>query len=203
MSVTYWFILLFASFTNFTCVIAGEQGVPNTGSTNDIFKQFRWQPSSEAKSNIASAVEPQFNWDLYKAQTDYDLFSYEHVKRVLLWQFTSSVIIFWMVLFIVFIGLVFSGIQFYFAFATLPSKKRSSKKAFSEAGTEHAATNLETEVDASIDGLKVKSPVLGVVILVLSIVFFYLYLKTVYPITFIDANQTRAVATPASGNGSE
>ena len=41
------------------------------------------------------------------------------------------------------------------------------------------------EVDVSLDGVKVRSQFLGVVTLALSLAFFYLYLKTVYPIVEI------------------
>jgi hypothetical protein len=39
-----------------------------------------------------------------------------------------------------------------------------------------------TEIEATLQGLKISSPVLGVIILALSFFFFYLYLKYVYPI---------------------
>jgi hypothetical protein len=40
-------------------------------------------------------------------------------------------------------------------------------------------------LDLSTAGLKVSSPVLGVIILVISLAFFYLYLVYVYPISEI------------------
>ena len=39
-----------------------------------------------------------------------------------------------------------------------------------------------TEFSASLKGIKVSSPILGVVILIISLAFFYLYLVYVYPI---------------------
>jgi hypothetical protein len=42
-----------------------------------------------------------------------------------------------------------------------------------------------TEFEASAKGIKVSSPVLGVIILVISLAFFYLYLVYVYPISEI------------------
>lgn len=41
---------------------------------------------------------------------------------------------------------------------------------------------LKTDLEASIGNVKVSSPVLGVVILLLSLMFFYVYLVYVYPI---------------------
>lgn len=42
-----------------------------------------------------------------------------------------------------------------------------------------------TQLEASLQGIRVSSPVLGVIILALSFLFFYLYLKYVYPINEI------------------
>jgi hypothetical protein len=39
-----------------------------------------------------------------------------------------------------------------------------------------------TEIEASVTGIRVSSPVLGVLILVISFLFFYLYLIYVYPV---------------------
>jgi hypothetical protein len=41
---------------------------------------------------------------------------------------------------------------------------------------------LETDIDINPKGIKISSPVLGVIILTISLAFFYLYLKSVYPI---------------------
>ncbi len=61
------------------------------------------------------------------------------------------------------IGLYFSWMQFH---ATRPG-----------------AAPVITQLELSQSGLKVSSPVLGVIILVLSLAFFYLYLTHVYPIS--------------------
>ncbi len=85
----------------------------------------------------------------------------EHRERVFYWQYMSSIIIFFVVIGIVLIGLYFSWMQFH--------------AKGGEVG--------ETTMEASKEGFKVSSPVLGVIILVLSLAFFYLYLVHVYPIS--------------------
>lgn len=85
----------------------------------------------------------------------------DHRERVFEWQHNSSIAIFYVVIGIVLIGLYFSWMQFH--------------RAKGEVG--------ETTVEASKDGFKVSSPVLGVIILLLSLAFFYLYLVHVYPIS--------------------
>ena len=90
--------------------------------------------------------------------------------KVFRWQALSSIIIFYTVLFLVFAGILFSGIQFY------------KSMRFSANGGDGKASPPLTEFEASSSGIKVSSPVLGVVILVISLAFFYLYLVYVYPI---------------------
>ncbi len=98
---------------------------------------------------------------------DYRSSGYEHRKRVFEWQLFSSKIIFYVVIFLVIVGLFFSGVQFYAAY----------KKNFKNEKV--------TELNASATGVKISSTVLGVIILIISLLFFYLYLVYVYPITEI------------------
>jgi hypothetical protein len=91
--------------------------------------------------------------------------------KVFRWQALSSIIIFYTVLILVFAGILFSGIQFYKSMKYAPGK-----------GQEGKTSQTLTEFEASATGIKVSSPVLGVIILVISLAFFYLYLVYVYPI---------------------
>lgn len=85
-----------------------------------------------------------------------------HRKKVFQWQYVSSIIIFYVVIGIVAVGLYFSWMQFH-------------AKPDGDVGV--------TSIEASKTGVKLSSPVLGVIILVLSLAFFYLYLVHVYPIS--------------------
>ncbi|MEO3404997.1 hypothetical protein AAFN85_13910 [Mucilaginibacter sp. CAU 1740] len=86
-------------------------------------------------------------------------------------QFTGN-IIFIMVVVLVLSGLLFSAIQFYIAVKSV--KKRSPP------------ANAGTSFKASLSGIEVSSSVLGVIVLTISIVFFYLYLSKVYPLVSLD-----------------
>ena len=72
-------------------------------------------------------------------------------------------------LLLVFSGICFAAIQFHGTFR---------RKDEIGAPNSHEVSEFE----ASLKGVKVSSPVLGVVILVISMVFFYLDLLFVYPI---------------------
>lgn len=93
----------------------------------------------------------------------------ENRKHVFEWQLFSSKIIFMTVLTLVAAGIVFAALQFWVG---LKRKEADARDAASE-------------IEWSAQGMKVSSPVLGVIILVISLAFFYLYLVYVYPISEI------------------
>jgi hypothetical protein len=97
---------------------------------------------------------------------------HEHRAKVFAWQHFSARIIFFVVLALVAIGIYFAWVQF----------RLDIKPDNSSVGT---GQEKEHRVELSTSGIKVSSPVLGVIILVLSLAFFYLYLVFVYPIAEI------------------
>lgn len=99
-----------------------------------------------------------------RAYYDYRTQGYDHRMRVFEWQLFSSRIIFVVVILLVLAGVYFSGVQFH-------------------TGLRAKRDPTVSEVEATVRGVKVTSSTLGVVILVISLVFFYLYLAFVYPIT--------------------
>jgi hypothetical protein len=113
-------------------------------------------------------LDPQTNaryQESLRASYDFQIYSYTQAKKTFDWQYWSSKVIFWVVLVLVGAGLVFSALQFYLGF------KLGSRQG------------VATTFKASLQGVEVSSSVLGLIVLTISIVFFYLYLKYVYPIT--------------------
>lgn len=104
----------------------------------------------------------------------YYMESLDNRRRVFSWTHFSSVVIFWMVTIIVLFGLIFSTIQFRI------SMLNAQKKAASNLATEDEST--KTGLKISMSGLEVNSSVLGIIILVISLAFFYLYLIYIYPV---------------------
>ncbi|MGH6921170.1 MAG: hypothetical protein ACREJ0_26130, partial [Geminicoccaceae bacterium] len=90
---------------------------------------------------------------------------YEHRLGVFAWQSLSTKIIFVVVLLLVLAGIYFAAIQFHAGL-----RRRDG------------ADPAETELSLSLSEVKVRSPVLGVIILTISLAFFYLYLVHIYPI---------------------
>jgi hypothetical protein len=82
------------------------------------------------------------------------------------------------VLLIVFAGLALSAVQFYVGLRH-PLESRAKAGAKSSPQDDPSVSEFE----ATLQGIKLKSSVLGLIILAMSMVFFYLYLKYVYTIT--------------------
>ncbi len=114
---------------------------------------------------------------------------YEYRGRLFEWQLWSSRIIFWIVLAVVVAGLVLAAVQFWVA--VMHAKKALAGRTSARAGDAKTAEldreqievlHLMTQLEVSAKGVIVNSSVVGLIILALSIVFFYLYLLIVYPI---------------------
>ena len=93
--------------------------------------------------------------------------SNQHQRNVFRWQLFSAKVIFVTVILLVVSGIYFAAVQFHHGLKT------------GKQGTEN------TDVEISLKAVKVSSPVLGVIILAISLAFFYLYLVHVYPIEFV------------------
>jgi len=130
-----------------------------SGESTDLAPEI--MPSELLEPETASAMQLAI-----KAYYDYRSKGFDHRQSVFQWQLLSSKIIFVIVIFLVCIGVYFSWVQFS---AGMKGKAKEDSSS-------------ETTIEASATGIKVSSPVLGVIILVISLMFFYLYLVYVYPI---------------------
>ena len=118
-----------------------------------------------------------------KAYYDYHTMAMDRRLSVYAWNSFSTKVIFVAVLIIIGMGLYFSWAQF---FGVTIKEARTLLAKSAAAGAEEQQTPVRavvTELDIGPGGLRLKSPVLGVILLALSIAFFYLYLIYVYPVT--------------------
>jgi hypothetical protein len=114
-------------------------------------------------ADITDTKTQDICWVAYRNGLEYYERGLLHRTQVIEWQHFSTKVIFFVVLFLVGTGIYFAWVQF-------------------KSGGDSQTVN---EVEVSLTGVKVSSPILGVIILVLSLAFFYLYLRYVYPITEI------------------
>lgn len=134
---------------------------------------------TEVKAVGGVSAETQAKYEeALRAQYEYTVYSYAHAKRTFDYQYWSGEVIFLVVLLIVLAGLVFSGVQFYLG-VHHPVEGRRNPGVKDTPSPEAPVSEFE----ATLSGIKLKSSVLGLLILAMSMVFFFLYLKYVYPIT--------------------
>ena len=107
---------------------------------------------------------------------------FEHRRAVFDWQLLSSKIIFVAVILLVTIGVYFSWLQFMAEHRRHPAPAPAAPEPEGEAAPAGPIARAVTTLEATASGIKVSSPVLGVVILMISLAFFYLYLVHVYPV---------------------
>jgi hypothetical protein len=122
----------------------------------------------DAPDPAASAATTAAYQATLQAYYAYRKAGYEHRLGVFAWQSLSTKIIFVVVLLLVLAGIYFAAIQFH--------------AGLRRRGDTGPASPEETELSLSLSEVKVRSPVLGVIILTISLAFFYLYLVHVYPI---------------------
>ncbi|MEM7211449.1 MAG: hypothetical protein AAF479_06050 [Pseudomonadota bacterium] len=141
-------------------VVTGVLGEYTRSGTADGEATGTLRPSISCESITATEVQKAcFNAD--KAYFEYYVFGLNHRQTVFEFQSISTRLIFATVLGLVGIGVWFAWKQF-------------------ERDKDKPAT--ESTLELTGKGLKVTSSVLGVIILTLSLGFFYLYLVYVYPI---------------------
>jgi predicted PurR-regulated permease PerM len=172
----------FLALLTFTSSL-GQDTLKRGNSPFIEFEQFlKTNPDYNQELND-SIIGYKFNTDKasYKAEIErynlqlkiYEFYktNLEHLNRSYKWQFYSSILIFIIVLIIVFFGLYFAWKQF--ENSTLKKHNKDKKNKEKEL----------THLKFSLKGFKISSSVLGVIILGMSIIFFYLYLVFVYPIS--------------------
>jgi hypothetical protein len=102
---------------------------------------------------------------ILKAREEFAISSFENTEKNLSWQLIETRVIFFMVIAIVIVGLLLSYLQFYY-----------------DVKKKEAAPGAVSDFEVSATGIKISSSVIGLIILAMSLAFFFLYLKFVYPI---------------------
>jgi hypothetical protein len=123
--------------------------------------------------------------ETFRAYYEYRLQGYKQRMQAFEWQALSSKIIFVFVLMLVFIGIGFAAVQFYIGLPKInPNSLIANEAVTSKAGDEPEKRQDKevSQIEISLQGVKLSSPILGVIILIISLAFFYLYLVYVYPL---------------------
>ncbi len=133
-------------------------------------------PGVKTGQEVSSQDDPRVS----QSNADYAVWLNDFTRRTYEHQLFQSGIIFILVLLMVCAGLFFSWLQFQHSFH-LKQVIKNSVAQFGNANADPAPP--PDEFSFGKDGIVVRSAYLGIIILVISMAFFFLYLKYVYLIT--------------------
>jgi hypothetical protein len=178
MKLLFFLFLLFANISVAFC----EAQPPSKKLDTTDFNQMVKLPSYSANqtTDSVSTLSARQIDTINQEKVTYTKFVYNYKTRLYNWQLLSSKIIFSVVAIIVLIGLYLSYLQF--RVSTLHITGTTNKVKFKKEIESDLPAADHTKIEISKEGIKIDSAVIGLVILTLSIVFFFLYLKFVFPI---------------------
>ena len=148
-------------------------------------------PAEPSQAVLDDPASKKAYLDTMQRYFAYKSAGYAYRSRVFDWQLFSGKMTFAIVIGVVLAGLYFSAVQFHAALALTRARIRAqeARAAATSGATQDNAAQVSildpmpTKFSFGPGGLAVESSVIGVIILALSLVFFYLYLVHVYPIT--------------------
>ncbi len=152
-------------------------GRPTPGTTPPNTPDDPMLPLAPRPTALEGATKEKYEQAL-REYFGYHISGLHHRSKVFEWQLFSSRLIFAAVLLLVLAGIYFAAVQFHVGLRKPPARPGEGEGTTELGGKGEG----KTEISASLEGIKVSSPVLGVVILVISLAFFYLYLIYIYPI---------------------
>jgi len=117
---------------------------------------------------------------LATAQMKYEVFRYEHNQMVFEWELFVSKMLFWIILLFIATGICLSVLQF------INSNKIRRRTDAKDIST----------LSISEKGVEIKTAFIGLLLLIVSLGFLYLYMYTAYPIKYINPDNT--VSSPTN-----
>jgi len=195
-------ILIFCFYTAIGVAQVKDTATKAIKANSNEFNPDAVELSNTSLDSLENASDPlakkrlilQEKYD--KAANDYYVWTNTYKRNIFQFQYVSGIIIFIVVLFIVFTGLAFSAWQFYITMHHVRIKQALILQN-KDAGTDNPVDGLKSDIEISTSGVKVNSSVLGVIIIALSLAFFYLYLAYVYPINPVSTAKKPETAVEA------
>ncbi|MDZ7651491.1 MAG: hypothetical protein U5L03_02420 [Burkholderiaceae bacterium] len=170
----------------------------------DFAKAAATAQGQPAASDAGPAAAALLKVDL-EAQARHLQWQRDYERRGWEWHLLSTQLLFGVVLLIVAFGLYITYAQFRRDYSgwqppAAPDKAGTPTPTVDAAGTPAprplpAATTLKL----SPAGLEVTSQIVGLIVLALSLAFFFLYVKEVYPIREVEVTRTPGAATKQTG----
>lgn len=134
---------------------------------------------------LEDKVDSATRTDMLKTEASYHKYMFTQRMAIYNWQLNSGKILFFVVVLIVLIGLFLSYLQFKASTAHQEHQRKIKATVTTTAPAAESDTDAPmptNKLEISKDGIKIDSAVIGLVILVISIAFFFMYLRYVFPV---------------------
>jgi hypothetical protein len=172
------------------------------------FKKLRNEASvTSVPPRLLPSVTPCSGWEdeikkqcilAYSEYYRHEAGVFKQQEKVYDFQLLSSKVILLIVILLVLSGIVFAGLQFWYALIKAPLiDSNPPQPVVSPPGTptdqvgagivpptpkRNVGDTFTSDLEVSMTGFKVKSSILGLLLVLISMVFFFLYIRYVYPI---------------------
>ena len=130
-----------------------------------------------------AASETKVSKELQEKQDNFEVFRLDHNMEVFKWEMFSTKIMFWLSISLVLTGIVLSILQF--------AKSIETSKL---------PDNSETTLIISEKGVKIKTAFIGLIILIISFAYLYLYMEAAYPIKYLNKDFTYSIPEEKNKN---
>jgi hypothetical protein len=155
--------------------------IPSNAQNKDSLELINFLKNDSIETNLfISAPDSSLNL----AVANYNLFTLTHAMEAYKWQLLSAKIIFFVSILIVIMGLYLSYLQFQSSRTDNERKGERMKKKIVGKDSEVDKNDSPSVTSFHIgkEGIKIDSAVIGLVILVVSIAFFFMYLNFAFHI---------------------
>ena len=164
--IIYFLLLGFSSFAQETLPVKDKR----LDSMDSLLSSFDPQSIAITQDSLTNLSSSHRRWNDFVDT---------HRIRAFTWQHNSGIIIFFLVILIVLFGIYLSYYQFRLGKKMILKQMEINEKL--KTSDQHLEI-LTADLQINKDGVKISTAVIGLAILVISVVFFFLYLKYVYPL---------------------
>jgi hypothetical protein len=141
----------------------------------------------------------QAKYDLGEKQYKYESWRIDYTKRLYEYQMYSSVVLLILSFLVLGCGLFFSYMQFQNRLKNINPKMLSSNNP---NGQEENNDENKTSLKISMAGIEISSSIIGLLILCVSLAFFYLYIANIYPIIDPSGKTSGKIPQPLTDESS-
>lgn len=167
-------VLIFFFCFGFTCD-AQQEAIPRSDSRLESIEKSLDTFDPQAHVNM----EKDSLSHLQLVSPAWNDFVDSHRMRAFRWQHNSGIVIFFLVISIVLFGIYLSYYQFRLGKKMILKQMEINEKL---KANDQNLDILKADLEINKDGVKISTAVIGLAILIISVVFFFLYLKYVYPL---------------------